>query len=450
MGRARPAASPARARGAVANGHAHAAEAEKHAAANGGTFDGRMLDSRIYGMCLSAAPPCKQRWFSLLDVATRSWLAVGMFYRLLITEPLPLILFAYRWNRLWYGRIAGLLLTLTLPAFPAFLWAVEAAKRLNEALNPWIGVDWKMQGPGRVFFVRPDGLVASLLWDFYLAISVFACSYLQYGTDPQAIDHCWYDSVCTKEYWNTLLDAAGARRPRQLGYWDGATLQPVGKGVGSGSADLVTKICDSYLGIGDRVLGRGGSGPLGFKTHADVHAILAADPEYAGRPAMVCELVSPATGVRISSSGFGNTHSLDLITMRTRRGVQLVTALLWTDCDGWSSHTCSAGYIIDVETETIVAPTAWYSPHFATQKSSLVGARIPGAKEACAAAVRAHEACKLPWMTTIGWDAMLTDDGVCFFEGNVSAYRTPRRVFLSPGLAKEFYAEWRGVGSPVP
>ena len=29
-----------------------------------------------------------------------------------------------------------------------------------------------MKGPGRVFFVRPDSFIASLLWDFYLVISV--------------------------------------------------------------------------------------------------------------------------------------------------------------------------------------------------------------------------------------------------------------------------------------
>ena len=38
----------------------------------------------------------------------------------------------------------------------------------------------------------------------------------------------------------------------------------------------------------------------------------------------------------------------------------------------------------------------------------------------------AHEASTLPWLTTVGWDGMLTPEGVVFFEGNVAAYRTPR------------------------
>ena len=45
---------------------------------------------------------------------------------------------------------------------------------------------------------------------------------------------------------------------------------------------------------------------------------------------------------------------------------------------------------------------------------------------------------------------MLTDDGVFFFEGNVAAYRTPRRMFLTPNLTWEFLKEYRGEGSPVP
>jgi len=33
---------------------------------------------------------------------------------------------------------------------------------------------------------------------------------------------------------------------------------------------------------------------------------------------------------------------------------------------------------------------------------------------------------------------MMTSDGPIFFEGNVAAYRTPRRMMLTAGLAKGF------------
>ena len=41
---------------------------------------------------------------------------------------------------------------------------------------------------------------------------------------------------------------------------------------------------------------------------------------------------------------------------------------------------------------------------------------------------------------------MLTDEGAVFFEGNVAAYRTPRRVFLSDECTAAFLAELRGAG----
>ena len=50
---------------------------------------------------------------------------------------------------------------------------------------------------------------------------------------------------------------------------------------------------------------------------------------------------------------------------------------------------------------------------------------------------------------TVGWDAMLTDDGPVFFEGNVAAFRAPRRFFLSAPLLRAFMGECRGEGAPV-
>jgi hypothetical protein len=313
------------------------------------------------------------------------------------------------------------------------LCGIEVLKRLKDAM-PWAETDWKLKGPGRVFFERPPSLLASLLLDFYLSLSVFSGTFLQYGTDRDALTHTWYDEITTKEYWFGLLDKAGARRPLQLAAWDGSAVRNVGPGVGHGTCNVVCKLSDSYLGIGDKVLKRGED----FSSLADVQRVLAVDPEYKGKPAVISEFVRPTTSISLSSNGFGAVHSLDILTIRTQHGVRVLNALLWTDCETWSSHSCMAGYILDVHSETVVAPTAWYSPHFAKQSATLLGTRLPGVREACEAAVAAHEACELPWMTTIGWDAMITPDGVFFFEGNVAAYRTPRRMFLTPSLTAEF------------
>ena len=203
------------------------------------------------------------------------------------------------------------------------------------------------------------------------------------------------------------------------------------------------KISDSYLGIGDRVFRRGVASGGDFDCLEDVQALLAADTEYARKSAVLCELVHPTSELSLASTGFSNVHSLDIVTIRTRSGVRVLTVLLWTDCTDWSSHSCQAGYVVDVHSETIVAPTAWYSPYFAKQASNLLGTRLPGVRDACAKAVAAHERSTLPWLTSVGWDAMITPEGVVFFEGNVAAYRTPRRMFLTPQLTAEFLRELR-------
>ena len=109
----------------------------------------------------SPTPPPPAR--AVADTSHRLSLVLSCYYRFLLREPLSLAFFAFGWNRLWFGLVPGVVLTLFLPVLPFVLCAIEAAKRLNEALNPFVKVDWKLAGPGRVFFVRPDSLVASLL-----------------------------------------------------------------------------------------------------------------------------------------------------------------------------------------------------------------------------------------------------------------------------------------------
>ena len=197
------------------NGHAaNGANGENGHGANGA--NGHKPDLRagkLYEICLDASP-AGGTWFSIADTSVRAGLAVLLFYRFLVLQPLALLRFAWGWNTLWYGRLIGALLTLYLPFLPVLFFGLVIYTRLNEALNPFVKVDWKMAGPGRVFFVRPDSFFASLMWDFYLSISVFSGSFLQYGTDKDGLAHTWYDEICTKEYWFGLLDAAGARRPR--------------------------------------------------------------------------------------------------------------------------------------------------------------------------------------------------------------------------------------------
>ena len=155
------------------------------------------------------------------------------------------------------------------------------------------------------------------------ARSPWAGSFVQYGTDRVGLMHTWYDTVCTKEYWSALLDAAGARRPQQLARWDGSQAFDVGPGACYGRCDLVCKISDSYLGIGDRVLKRGKASGGDFDDLADIQAILQADTQYCDKSAVLSEFIFPAPALGLSSEGFGDVHSLDIVTMRTKQGCQV-------------------------------------------------------------------------------------------------------------------------------
>jgi len=189
----------------------------------------------------------------------------------------------------------------------------------------------------------------------------------------------------------------------------------------------VIKLPDAYLGIGDSFWNHG----VDYSREAELQERMANEKQYAGKEALVLELVRPKKDMGV--------HSVDIVTMRTPDDkVKILTCLIWTDCTTSSSHSCEAGYTIDVETETIIAPTAWYSPYFMTQKSDKLGQVIPGVKKCCEQAVAAHMALKEKWLVAVGWDCMIQENGAVFFEGNFAGARTPRRVFLSIETFKEF------------
>mmetsp|Transcript_29267 Transcript_29267/g.93194 ORF Transcript_29267/g.93194 Transcript_29267/m.93194 type:complete len:429 (+) Transcript_29267:183-1469(+) len=388
---------------------------------------------------MRANPPFGSRWFSVRDMLYRSANALGLFYYGLVTQPLTFIRFSYRYNTLWCGgRLGGLAMTVLLPATPFLLGGLEWAKRLKKKIVPNHAEDWKLAGPGRTWFTPPKSRLASLVFDAYSPLQTYVGAFVLFGDDPTGIMHTWYDEICIKEWWVDKLDRVGAQLPRQLGAWDGAAVADVGKGIAHGKRDIVCKISDSYLGIGDHVFKRG----IDFTTREDIQATLSKDPMYAGKRAVLSELVRPSSSIQISAPGFSQVHSLDILTLRTPTGVKILSVLLWTDCTGWSSHSATSGYLVDVETETIVAPTAWYAPHFAAMESApLVGLKVDGVRAACLTAMAAHEEVLKSgqnWLTTIGWDCMMTTDGPVFFEGNVAAYRTPRRMTLTAGLSRGF------------
>ena len=345
--------------------------------------------------------PARWQTFALLCAQ------LGLFYYGLLTQPATFIRFSYRYNKLWYaaapsigirsprqqhrcalprcrcpaslrcgGWLGGLAMTLVLPATPFIFAGLEWAKRLKTTLVPH--EDWKTAGPGRTWFTPPKSMLATLVFDAYSPLQTYVGAFVLFGDDPVGIMHTWYDEVCTKEWWTDKLTRVGARMPRQLGSWEGDRLVDEDKGVADGNCGLVCKISDSYLGIGDHVFRRGvdfkvrpapphmpwraadAIAPLsGRQVREDIEAVLKADPQYDGKRAVLRELIRPTGAMRVSSDGYGQVHSLDILTLCTEQGVKVLSLVLWTDCTTWSSHSATVGYLVDVETETIVAPTAW-------------------------------------------------------------------------------------------
>jgi hypothetical protein len=184
------------------------------------------------------------------------------------------------------------------------------------------------------------------------------------GTNHDAIQHTWYDTILTKHFWRETLTNVGARLPRALGSWDGKDLVVNYPGEIE-KCDLVVKIPDSFLGIGDSFWNRGRD----FKTLKDLEVLLnkpVSEGGYLGKEALVLELVRPKASLGV--------HSMDVVTIRTPDDdVKVLSVLLWTDCTTSSSHSCRAGYVLDVETETVIDSAKWYSSYFATMKKPLVG-----------------------------------------------------------------------------
>jgi len=388
----------------------------------------------LYAMTLGVKPP-PRGWFSSDDL--RVFGSIFTFYRLLFAHPVSFLIFNLQWNWIWLEWYE------VLPC-SFFFWTIPIATYVrilvSESLKLVLGIKPVNADLTSPFFDLPSSLFARINARANTETIHRVGSFIQFGTDYFGLRHTHTDIACTKEYWIGLLDAVGARRPRQLGLWADGKVNNVSAGVGAGISDLVCKLTDSYIGIGDRTFKRG----VDFCTSATaadptgpLTAALQADPRYAGKRAILTELVAPVKKetLRLSTGDFSNVHSLDIITVRDSAGnVGVLSCVLWTNCKTWTTHTCGDGYVIDARTEIIVGRPSFYSFAFAKERDpklpSLVGMKVPGVHEALQKACAAHAKSELPWLTSIGWDAMITDEGVVFFEGNVGTMRTPRYMFM--------------------
>lgn len=356
-----------------------------------------------------------------------------LFVFLLVTNPIGLFRFSLAFNGLWYGKVFGVVSTLAFWwCYPIVILGIVIAKKVKKACTSVKSFD-----DGNVFFVSPSNPVAALLWDFYKDVSVYVGLFLMCGVDQLAVDHSWYDHLTQKDYWRELLPRAGARVPRQMGRWEGSS--PEGKRLrldfdvmGSTVEKIVVKLPDSYLGIGDLYLTKGE--PMfeygknddgterymgGYNSVEELREIIAKGEHYQNKDGvLILEFIVPATDQEC--------HTLDILTIKTaENGVQCVSCLYWGDCaDGKSSHSTRAGYTVDVENEMIKEPARWYSAHFAqfTPKPGMIGKKLPGVKHAVECAMKGHALIEHKWLKMAGWDALLTNHGAVFFEGESRGY----------------------------
>ena len=65
-----------------------------------------------------------------------------------------------------YGKVPGFLMSLAYPVMPAVLGGIQLFKTIKKLfINEG---SWQDDGPGRVFFMKPDNPLSSFIWDCYL------------------------------------------------------------------------------------------------------------------------------------------------------------------------------------------------------------------------------------------------------------------------------------------
>lgn len=390
----------------------------------------------VYHLCTTGTKD--QTWFTLGDCLYRYSLVFGAHYWNVLTCPAAYFYYTLQYNKVWYGLVPGTVLSCFYLVMPFALMIKSLYKILRDKLTT--SANWMTDCPGNVFFLKPPNPIASIIWDFYLDQSLYVGQFYLVGTDKDAIQHTWYDTILTKDFWGKTMTDMGARIPLRLGRWKKNKFEvyhPIT------NQNLVIKLPDSYLGIGDSFWNHGTDYNNLEELETKLMETYGPGGKFAANDAIVMECVVAKKDIFQEFSSYKDVHSIDIITIRTPDdGVKVLSVLLWADCTTGSSHSTRAGYTIDVETETVQDACGWYSTFFTSMATPLKGMKIDGIKKACAAAVQGHKNIEHKWLTVVGWDCMVMEDEVVFFEGNFAGARTPRRIFLSFSHFKEFICSY--------
>jgi len=389
---------------------------------------------------ITHAHPDYELW-TILDIFVRGILRPTMLnYYNMVFHPFEYPVYVWNHYVVWYGLTAAILMMPWYFFAPFAIIArtliMEVIKKVKAMFETSKGKHWS---DSSIWFVEPENPVTAMMWKFQKELAPFAAGFWLLRGNREGMDHSLQDIITTKDFWRDTFDKNNVRNPRSLGRWEHNKMQHLDADI---KCDVVLKITDSYLGIGDKFLEYGKD----FKTNAELSTIIETFEEYKDKAVIVLEWVRPHPGIGV--------HQLDVLTIKTKNGVEAIHCVLWCECTGPSSHSAEGGYVVDIETGTIVSPTDWYTAYFYKKPTKMLGRKIPGVKEAAERCVKMHESItNLPWLRAVGWDCMVTDRAMkpksggepqemVFFEGNFAHQRFPRRVMLSWATFWAMFKVW--------
>jgi hypothetical protein len=221
--------------------------------------------------------------------------------------------------------------------------------------------------------------------------------------------------------------------PPEIARWNAERKELVWK-LPLQTKDIVHKRKIGHFGVGDGCIKYG----VDFKTEHDVEAYFAA----LNTGACAANKVSAAEVLALERVLPGDLgyHNFDIVTMKRPDGeVMLLRAALYHGAKTYdAAHSATNKYLLDPISEKIIC-----REQFNRQRGTcgadpaMIGRVIPGLKAICDQAIKNHQALMKTnnAFTTVGWDAMITEDQrVVWFEGNKAARRVGRFILSSWGV----------------
>ena len=185
-----------------------------------------------------------------------------------------MIAYSWKFNNLWYGTSEmlyfGKIMTPLILIQPINYAVLQGIKKIAACLS--LSQEFDQVSSESVFFVCPKNPLTNFLWQFLKDFSTFVTNFMICGTNSDAIANTMYESL-DKYFWRDLLENSGANIARELGRFENGQLTMYEEVT---NKDVVLKLADSYLGIGDKFLQFGKD----FTNQGDLEQLIKSEPMY--------------------------------------------------------------------------------------------------------------------------------------------------------------------------